>query len=414
MRNNSNYHRSFIMMKEEDKGFGKSGKPTGYLKLEVTNSTGKALVHIQNIGALEDKNVLKAYLLSSTEKNGEPLCLGTIELKGDHGDVTCVFTREMVKKAKTGIGRLDTIVIVSKNIEADDSPQTFPLVGFKKNAWDWKAAFEEKGRTIDRVSAEEAGKSIKIDVKTDEIDEIIEEDLRQADEQSLTDNQEVGAYEEEKDTDIAPQRLTEESSMDGDESETVEIKDISADQEENKENQLRVTVKPVWHSDLKTETAQEAEENRDTYSEGEDYAEEPRKKDIRAQLSRYMKANGPFTDGDIGYQWWAVNDCRFMLHNRYANYRTIPVLYNLHTINIVHRYGHYLFGIKEDEQQHVKYIAYAIPARYGLDPHPMLQAQGYTYWLPRKGEKAAIGEAGYWIIKINASNGEFIFSGEDG
>ena len=103
-----------------------------------------------------------------------------------------------------------------------------------------------------------------------------------------------------------------------------------------------------------------------------------------------------------------------MLHNRYANYRTIPVLYNLHTINIVHRYGHYLFGIKEDEQQHVKYIAYAIPARYGLDPHPMLQAQGYTYWLPRKGEKAAIGEAGYWIIKINASNGEFIFSGEDG
>ena len=111
--------------------------------------------------------------------------------------------------------------------------------------------------------------------------------------------------------------------------------------------------------------------------------------------------------GDKGYQWWMINDCRFILNNTYSNYGLSSMFYNPWVINAVHRYGHYLFGVKMENNE-VAYICYAFPGRFGTEPHPLLYAQPFAYWYPSKGEQYKVGAFGYWTVGINVKKGEIV------
>ncbi len=135
---------------------------------------------------------------------------------------------------------------------------------------------------------------------------------------------------------------------------------------------------------------------------------DPQKEDLVSQLSRYEKQEEPFENGALDHHWWRLNDCSFIVNNPYATYQTTFLLYNFPVMNVIHRYGHFLFGVKKDKQNQVKYISYAVPSRYGVDPHPLIQAQAYAIWVPMKEEKSLIGALGYWVVTLDAKSGDII------
>ncbi len=314
LRKSRDFHRSFIMLQEKDKGFGENGKPSGYLKLEAKENGVKASVHIQNIKVLNENNVLKAYLLSSISRTSKSLYIGTIEMKGNYGDIVWEFDNRELKDKGIDIKQLDTIVITCQ--------KAVPLVGYKNQEWNWESVFAQQQEAIQEVKKE-----------------IIKE-------------QPV----------------------------------------EGKENVLEEMVRPI------EETAK-IDYNIDI---------DPQKEDLISHLSKYEKQEQPFESGALDHHWWRLNDCSFIVNNPYATYQTTFLLYNFPVMNVIHRYGHFLFGIKKDAQDQVKHISYAVPSRYGVDPHPLLQAQAYAMWVPMKEEKSFIGALGYWVVTLDANSGDII------
>jgi hypothetical protein len=414
-----NYNKLFIMMQEEDKGFGRSGKPTGYLKLETKDSRGKALVHVQNIGLLGEHKVLKAYLFSSLYPNTTPMHLGTIKLKGDSGDVVYEFNKnDFQKKSGVNVDLLDTVVIMCKDTVMENGLSTFPLVGFKNQRWNWKEVFSVKSKeeketqhevdeTEDKTPQE--SNTIKIpmgfvwnkedegkDADTDtNKDKEINENLDLESDTIISENKDMDVEVNKEKAENHPEKIWD-NLQEQFENESIDLKLDPKNIKEEKRNSAPDTNDILESTCKECKTAQQEIKSKD------------KQNNIYTQLSKYMVHEEPFTNGDMGYKWWLINDCRFILDNDYSNANTVFLLYNPYIVNIVHRYGHYLFGVKEDELNQVQYICYAIPSRYGIDPHPLLPAQAYAYWVPKKGERWVIGAIGYWIISIDTQSGELI------
>lgn len=429
MIKNSNYNRLFIMMREEDKGFGKSGKPTGYLKLEIKDNKGKALVHVQNIGLIEESKVLKAYLLSSLQPKAEPLYLGTIELKGGNGDLTHEFSKNDLQKIGVDPAQLDTVVVTCKDTIMENGLQTFPLAGFKTQSWNWKGLFmkqpgqqdeemHEKGEAADEppLQKEErkkfpigfvwnTGQDSDLDSDQDtRVDTDKDKDAAVVEGIGLDSHREAG-------NDLG-QNNPAETPVDEVQSKNEDMKLETGNSEIDTEHADNSQKDAGWEAEQQyiEKTLQAFNENYNVCNQENrvDNAAHRELSGIIKQLSRYMKQEEPFANGDMGYRWWILNDCSFILNNIYSNYNTAFFLYNPYVMNTVHRYGHYLFGVKEDKERCVQYISYAIPSRYGVEPHPLLYAQAYAYWIPKKGEKSAIGAQGYWVISIDVKSGEIV------
>ncbi|MGE4283089.1 MAG: hypothetical protein AB7G87_05140 [Clostridia bacterium] len=366
MRKNISYHRLFIMMQEEDKGYGKSGKPTGYLKLEIKENKGKASVHIQNIGAIGENKVLKAYLLSSAQQEGGFLSLGTINLKGDYGDDTYEFSRDEVAKLGLEMSLLDTIVVICKESLNENALESYPLVGFEKQEWNWKNVLLSKLRHKEKEKGELAAQRLKEQQVTVPAEVIREEAGDNTEEAGV----ELGAGEE-----------------------ALDYSNVNTDWE-NEQKYIQETMN-AFERGFGTQHKESATPSEDS-------------KNIDAQVARYAMAKQPFVNGDIGYKWWNINDYTFILNNSYSNYNTSFSLYNPSVMHLIRRYGYFLFGVKEKSQEDSGSLAYAIPSRYGIEPHPFLNLQAYAYWIPKRGERHTIGALGYWVICMDTATGEFL------
>ncbi|NLY44141.1 MAG: hypothetical protein GX066_09305 [Clostridiaceae bacterium] len=413
-----NYNRFFIMLQEEDKGFSRGGKPTGYVKVEMKDEKTKIYVHVQNIELSVGSRVLKAYLLSGTYPEMNPLCLGTIELKGSNGSLTRVFSKDELQKLGINTGLLDTAVIVCKDLNMDKEGQYVPLIGFKNSRWEWKVAFEAEAQVTGEVpeevenKAEVEGKENIPEMESVSTEADMPNAMEDASTEDALDTSTEGALditgEAPGDTDalaVAEEAATE-----------TDILNEVGNAEETEEK-----IEQVPGPDMREEDLQEQEEihsnSQECFSK-KDYEQanpwEDEGNGIFNQLRRYTRQEEPFNSGDMGYKWWTITDCAFILNNAYSDYNTAFLLYSPHVIDAIHRHGHFLFGIKEDEHNKVRFICYAIPSRYGIEPHPLLYTQPYAYWIPKKGERPVMGGLGYWVIIIDVDSGDLVFFGKDG
>jgi len=121
------YYRIFIMMQENDGGYSKGGKLSGYLKMEQNHSKIKALVHIQNIGLPKSSQILKAYVLSSAYPGTEPLYLGVLHLQGNTGSVFYECNKKNLAECYADLSKLDTAVVMCTDTKENSSEITFPL-----------------------------------------------------------------------------------------------------------------------------------------------------------------------------------------------------------------------------------------------------------------------------------------------
>jgi len=126
----------------------------------------------------------------------------------------------------------------------------------------------------------------------------------------------------------------------------------------------------------------------------------------------------PFEKIRKNYQWWMIDDINFDVNEIYKNigkdsllrhYISMNnfILYNNpYALNAIYQYGYYLIGIYHNAQYEIESIVYAIPSRYGVEPHPLLGVQAYARWIPKNGHKVMLGSMGYWVIRIDVKNAD--------
>lgn len=428
-----NFHRSFVMLKTLDKGYGyTSGKDaSGYIKLEIRKSFARLYLYLQDLRVIDKKIEAYDLFLVSNQPACEPLRLAPITPdKEGKFELTMNFNSYNIRDSGYGFEEFKGLAIVHR-VKDDPGYIGIPLVGQidKHIGFDWRG--DIRGRfarlygasisaPVDYNSFDETEKDDGlVDLITDLWDQVEREKASQeqypqdqaiqAD--SSSENQAIGQADQKKvlpdiagiGQEEAPVDLGNELGMEGESSD------------------------PYYTGFLDPASLESSPyEQKASDPAGKEYSTlglDPEGKDQDPFKGQYQAQQDPYKEKATGLSYWdRVKDYFNDLFNKHRKICPFDNAGDEDWIRIDHidnwamhfrgpRYyyrpsvasiDHYLVGLRRQEGR-VRYLMYAIPGLYS--PIPPMSIHGLSKWLPLKGGYGR----GYWILFIDAKTGEIAY-----
>lgn len=428
-----NFHRSFVMLKTLDKGYGyTSGKDaSGYIKLEIRKSFARLYLYLQDLRVIDKKIEAYDLFLVSNQPACEPLRLAPITPdKEGKFELTMNFNSYNIRDSGYGFEEFKGLAIVHR-VKDDPGYIGIPLVGQidKHIGFDWRG--DIRGRfarlygasisaPVDYNSFDETEKDDGlVDLITDLWDQVEREKASQeqypqdqaiqAD--SSSENQAIGQADQEKvlpdiagiGQEEAPVDLGNELGMEGERPD------------------------PYYTGFLDPASLESSPyEQKASDPAGKEYSTlglDPDEKDQDPFKGQYQAQQDPYKEKATGLSYWdRVKDYFNDLFNKHRKICPFDNAGDEDWIRIDHidnwamhfrgpRYyyrpsvasiDHYLVGLRRQEGR-VRYLMYAIPGLYS--PIPPMSIHGLSKWLPLKGGYGR----GYWILFIDAKTGEIAY-----
>ena len=428
-----NFHRSFVMLKTLDKGYGyTSGKDaSGYIKLEIRKSFARLYLYLQDLRVIDKKIEAYDLFLVSNQPACEPLRLAPITPdKEGKFELTMNFNSYNIRDSGYGFEEFKGLAIVHR-VKDDPGYIGIPLVGQidKHIGFDWRG--DIRGRfarlygasisaPVDYNSFDETEKDDGlVDLITDLWDQVEREKASQeqypqdqaiqAD--SSSENQAIGQADQEKvlpdiagiGQEEAPVDLGNEFGMEGERPD------------------------PYYTGFLDPASLESSPyEQKASDPAGKEYSTlglDPEEKDQDPFKGQYQAQQDPYKEKATGLSYWdRVKDYFNDLFNKHRKICPFDNAGDEDWIRIDHidnwamhfrgpRYyyrpsvasiDHYLVGLRRQEGR-VRYLMYAIPGLYS--PIPPMSIHGLSKWLPLKGGYGR----GYWILFIDAKTGEIAY-----
>lgn len=428
-----NFHRSFVMLKTLDKGYGyTSGKDaSGYIKLEIRKSFARLYLYLQDLRVIDKKIEAYDLFLVSNQPACEPLRLAPITPdKEGKFELTMNFNSYNIRDSGYGFEEFKGLAIVHR-VKDDPGYMGIPLVGQidKHIGFDWRG--DIRGRfarlygasisaPVDYNSFDETEKDDGlVDLITDLWDQVEREKASQeqypqdqaiqAD--SSSENQAIGQADQEKvlpdiagiGQEEAPVDLGNELGMEGERPD------------------------PYYTGFLDPASLGSSPyEQKASDPAGKEYSTlglDPEEKDQDPFKGQYQAQQDPYKEKATGLSYWdRVKDYFNDLFNKHRKICPFDNAGDEDWIRIDHidnwamhfrgpRYyyrpsvasiDHYLVGLRRQEGR-VRYLMYAIPGLYS--PIPPMSIHGLSKWLPLKGGYGR----GYWILFIDAKTGEIAY-----
>lgn len=428
-----NFHRSFVMLKTLDKGYGyTSGKDaSGYIKLEIRKSFARLYLYLQDLRVIDKKIEAYDLFLVSNQPACEPLRLAPITPdKEGKFELTMNFNSYNIRDSGYGFEEFKGLAIVHR-VKDDPGYIGIPLVGQidKHIGFDWRG--DIRGRfarlygasisaPVDYNSFDETEKDDGlVDLITDIWDQVEREKASQeqypqdqaiqAD--SSSENQAIGQVDQKKvlpdiagiGQEEAPVDLGNELGMEGESSD------------------------PYYTGFLDPASLESSPyEQKASDPAGKEYSTlglDPEGKDQDPFKGQYQAQQDPYKEKATGLSYWdRVKDYFNDLFNKHRKICPFDNAGDEDWIRIDHidnwamhfrgpRYyyrpsvasiDHYLVGLRRQEGR-VRYLMYAIPGLYS--PIPPMSIHGLSKWLPLKGGYGR----GYWILFIDAKTGEIAY-----
>lgn len=428
-----NFHRSFVMLKTLDKGYGyTSGKDaSGYIKLEIRKSFARLYLYLQDLRVIDKKIEAYDLFLVSNQPACEPLRLAPITPdKEGKFELTMNFNSYNIRDSGYGFEEFKGLAIVHR-VKDDPGYMGIPLVGQidKHIGFDWRG--DIRGRfarlygasisaPVDYNSFDETEKDDGlVDLITDLWDQVEREKASQeqypqdqaiqAD--SSSENQAIGQADQEKvlpdiagiGQEEAPVDLGNELGMEGERPD------------------------PYYTGFLDPASLESSPyEQKASDPAGKEYSTlglDPEEKDQDPFKGQYQAQQDPYKEKATGLSYWdRVKDYFNDLFNKHRKICPFDNAGDEDWIRIDHidnwamhfrgpRYyyrpsvasiDHYLVGLRRQEGR-VRYLMYAIPGLYS--PIPPMSIHGLSKWLPLKGGYGR----GYWILFIDAKTGEIAY-----
>lgn len=430
MAQKSYYHRSFIILKVESRGYEllPNKEPTGYCKFEIRRGVGKAYLYLQDIkpsSALD--GVYEAYLVSLDESIG-PCKLASlyIDEKG-RGEHITSFDANDIKGSGYSLENFHALVIAFRvGIEGGGMRIAYPLIGYSS-----------RDITIDTWRITESLKVIYGEGMEMESDLVAQSPFFEDGEGGLEEEPEIeAAFRTEAEYgQVSESGLEADSNLElGTESEIkaeAETKSgLEGETELETELELEAKAQPELVTELEpvvSEPQLEDQSKTDIKSEletlGEDTkldsgAESTMKVESEEELRQayedsykgYLK-DFTYRDYYHGTTYWDnVKDYFAGLFEAYE--RVYPFdgdLKNAQWIRIdqVVYYNnsypdHYIVGLLK-EGEGAKYVIYGIPSMYSM--MPPISINGFSRWAPTRDGYGM----GYWLLYIDGISGRVIY-----
>lgn len=133
------YRRQFLMLKQEDKGFGEGGEPSGYVKVEIKENKGKLTALVQNLRINDKETEYKLYLIKCGDRDFKAICMGTFSDIGGRGELVKEFIPENVSGSGISADQINSAVVAARySGNGNKAKIAYPLISLKCNNVDWR------------------------------------------------------------------------------------------------------------------------------------------------------------------------------------------------------------------------------------------------------------------------------------
>lgn len=149
MDNNSKFNSVILMLKEEDKGFGKDKEPQGYIRLEKRDKKNKISAMVQDLKDSDENTIYSLYLIGYREEKIYPVLIANIPVKNGKGQVTKEFSSFDFEGTELHINDFSIGVIVLKLKNLDKTVIKYPLASYKNEKLKWKKALDDHLEPVD-------------------------------------------------------------------------------------------------------------------------------------------------------------------------------------------------------------------------------------------------------------------------
>ncbi|MDD3223767.1 MAG: hypothetical protein PHX70_03500 [Clostridium sp.] len=413
MSQRKNYSRYFIILQEDEKGYGLSSDktPTGYAKLEVKNGKCKVTFYVQNL-----KGEMKPYyitLICNKRDEKKLIRLGQLNIdNAGRAEVSKEFDSNDIAGSGIGVSKIGGAAVV----KFDNLNVRGILSGFTS------AEIPKEWERYALVNIEDDRKTEKKEKEKQTKEKLEKEKLEKEklEKEKLEKEKEVKAQASKKKE--QEKKKVEEDVKDFDKYESeVEKFAFEKRNEEEKENKTKEESKNTKQEDklerIKKEELQkpkinknEERLNNEIISEGKATlkkcaVEKPNIENTELEHRDFFKDIVEGLDEFDDYfpeinrsKWYAVNVYsiddmyRADTYNKYATIYYPMINYYPYII----KYNHYIMGYKFDRNGKVKYVMYGIPGTKNECDQPFGGKYGFVSFA--KTGKGEDKELGYWLL----------------
>lgn len=352
------YKRMYIMLEQDEIGSAllKDKEITGYLKVETRSGRGRITASLQNL----DPNFSYNVKFLKSGENPQIIEFGAVRVD-DKGRGGAEWTFDTDNVMGSG-SKFDDLSVAF--VEADNGNKLVTLSSIMdKTRFNWKSIYKKLMKSSDIKNAENKN-------------EITQEEKPYLNEipKGEPQNYAVPEFENTKtgEPEIEIQLDTE--------TEINEIQNINIP-EEKTEFDTNAEIKKEADKDAKSKDKESKGYEINSNEKNNGYVKYLR--EYVNNIVNYLDEVYPFEKGLEGYRWWRIK-----------------------TGNKDSYYDHYLVGFVNDEKGKLKYIVYGMPGLFTLSDQPFGGMTGFVYWNPVKENMRSAGDAGYWLMHIDASTGQ--------
>lgn len=433
MSQRKNYSRYFIILQEDEKGYGLSSDkmPTGYAKLEVKNGKCKVTFYVQNLKI----EMRPYYIMLICNKKDEKKLIKLAELNIDDSGRTEIckeFESSNIAGSGVAVDKVSgasVVRFVSGNVTAvlsgftsTDIPKdwkSYTLMDMTEKRDDDKEHIDNSEEDFDRY--EDEIENLKKHDKSNEIkkDEKVKEKVKEKDRASKKKNNQEKSKEEK-----IPEKIgTKDSDKEGRKDNVEEVKQEKPQEYVHGEVQEEIEVKlqeDIRDSNKVTGEAK-IEKKQNIYKEENLYKENIYKEEIPKEnkysarkpkeqmefnktekfFNRIVEDLDPFQDEfqEIGKSKWFTVPVKSIDDMYRANsYNKYAILYYpmINYFPYIIKHGHYIVGYKFDDLHRVKYVMYGIPGTRETEDQPFGGKYGFVSFV--NGNEGRGEDLGYWLL----------------
>ncbi len=129
------YFRNFFIFSQEDRGFSAKGQGSGFVRTETRDGKGSFFVQLQNMKDSSDVLQYRVYLLKCGEREVLDVEMGTVNVRGNRGELRAGFDPDNVMGSGIAIEEFNGALVKA---DSGGGVPSYPLVALKDRKIDWR------------------------------------------------------------------------------------------------------------------------------------------------------------------------------------------------------------------------------------------------------------------------------------
>lgn len=416
------YRKIFMILAQEDTGFGTGKEPSGHIKIEARDGKGEMSLSVQNLK--EIKGEYRVYIIKCGFDKAVPVLAGVIKPQNEKSQLKWQFNPQNVGNTGLSVDDFNVAAIITDG--ASNEGIVCPLAAYREEKIPWREKFKNALSPVNKDSKSDEGDYKKTEAIKEKVPEKIQDKTPEPQKSEPSTLNSKSGITESKQDEISmdePVRPVETVQNEGLSSDNIQIEnkiennktdiieeqdyvDVQCFHEESELGPTDEKIRNEGSNDYPDE--KNLELNFHLYSRMKDMTFEDIECDVsrfKGELDKYFEVYSPFRRKRMDYRWWKLQSPSLLNSILYISRIRTPFIFNPRVLIAHSKYRHLLVGIYEDKQRKKEYIVFGVPATYRVDDKPF---SVFCRWAQAEGIRPRHGAFGYWLLYIDPRTGRLV------